>query len=170
METQTPQAPYIPTLPAPTTPDPHQTESQDAPWLDPTTDALRLVDHRTRRRAIAAELAAPGRYLALQDGEETLLVALEREVTHMGRGFTADVRIEDQRVSRRHAILVQRGARVRLLDDRSSNGTFVNGRRIIESDLEDGDVILIGPVAMRYVEIALLAQATGTRLSRAILR
>jgi pSer/pThr/pTyr-binding forkhead associated (FHA) protein len=33
----------------------------------------------------------------------------------------------------------------------------VNGRRIIESELRDGDVILIGPVALRYVEVALRA-------------
>jgi len=155
MVTQTPQTPYLPLSPAPTSPDPHETAYHDAPWLDPTTDALRLVDHRARRRAIPAELAAPGRYLALNDGQKALLVALEREVTHIGRGFTSDLRIEEHRVSRRHAILVQRGPSVRLLDDRSANGTFVNGRRIIESDLENGDVLLIGPVALRYVEIPL---------------
>ena len=157
MATHAPQPPYAPLEPAPTVPDPHQTAAHGSPWLDPTTDALRLVDHRARRRAIPAELATPGRYLELRDGETTLLVALETEVTHVGRGFTADLRLEEQRVSRRHAILVQRGAHVRLLDDRSSNGTFVNGRRIVESELRDGDVILIGPVVLRYVEIALRA-------------
>jgi len=145
--------------PAPTTPDPYRTASQEAPWLSPVIDGLRLLDHRARRRAIPAELAAPGRYLALQDGETSLLVPLEREITHLGRSFTADLRLEEHRVSRRHAVLVQRGAHVRLLDDRSSNGTFVNGCRIIESELRDGDVILIGPVELRYVEVTLSAQA-----------
>jgi pSer/pThr/pTyr-binding forkhead associated (FHA) protein len=88
-----------------------------------------------------------------------MLLALDREVTHLGRGFTADLRLEEQRVSRRHAILAQRGASVRLLDDRSANGTFVNGRRIVESDLNDGDVILIGPVVLRYIEVPLIAVA-----------
>ena len=143
--------------PAPVTPDPHQTASHDAPWLHPITDALGLVDYRVRRHAVPARSAAPGRYLALEDGADSLLVPLEREVTHLGRGFTADLRLDEHRVSRTHAILVQRGARVRLLDDRSSNGTFVNGRRIIESGLRDGDVILIGPVVLRYVEIPLAA-------------
>jgi pSer/pThr/pTyr-binding forkhead associated (FHA) protein len=143
--------------PAPISPDPHETARFESPWLDPTTDALPLIDHRARRRAMPAELAAPGRYLALTDGDTTMLVELEREVTHIGRGFTADLRLEEHRVSRRHAILVQRGARVRLLDDRSANGTFVNGRRIIESELRDGDVVLIGPVALRYVEVSLKA-------------
>jgi hypothetical protein len=164
MATQTspPTSPY--TTPAATIPDPHETASHESPWLDPIGDALPLIDHRARRRAVPAEQAPPGRYLALTDGDETMLVSLEREVTHIGRGFTSDVRLEEHRVSRRHAILVQRGARVRLLDDRSANGTFVNGRRIVESDLLDGDVVLIGPVALRYVEIALSADSSRTRL------
>jgi pSer/pThr/pTyr-binding forkhead associated (FHA) protein len=155
MATETEQPPKTGSSLAPATGDPGHTAPHDAPWLDPTNDALPLIDHRARRRAIAVENAAPGRYVALTNGEETMLVALDREVTHIGRGFAADLRLEEQRVSRRHAILVQRGARVRLLDDRSANGTYVNGRRIVESELRDGDVILIGPVALRYVEVAL---------------
>jgi pSer/pThr/pTyr-binding forkhead associated (FHA) protein len=148
---------------APTSPDPHETAMLDAPWLDPTTDALPLVDHRARRRAMPVEDAAPGRYLALTDGAVTMLVELEREVTHIGRGYAADLRLEEHRVSRRHAILVQRGARVRVLDDRSANGTFVNGRRIVESELRDGDVVLIGPVELRYVEVSLTPEPATIR-------
>ena len=161
MPTQVQHLPDPLAMPVPTIPGRHETAAHQAPWLDPIVDALPLVDHRARRRAIPAQDAAPGRYLALQDGEETVLVALDREVTHLGRGFTADVRLEEQRVSRRHAILVQRGATVRLLDDRSANGTFVNGRRIVESDLNDGDVILIGPVLLRYVEVPLVDAAVA---------
>jgi pSer/pThr/pTyr-binding forkhead associated (FHA) protein len=50
-------------------------------------------------------------------------------------------------------MLVQRPAGPRLLDDRSSNGTFVNGRRIVQADLRDGDVIVLGRVVLRYLEI-----------------
>jgi hypothetical protein len=162
MAIHTPPTPYTPAA-FPTTPETHETARHEAPWLNPTTDALPLIDHRAHGRAVPVELAAPGRYLELTDGNETMLVRLEREVTHIGRGFRADLRLEEQRVSRRHAILVQRGERVRLLDDRSSNGTFVNGRRIIESELRDGDVMLIGPVALRYVEVALSAGSTRLR-------
>jgi hypothetical protein len=154
MATQISPPPYSPVAPAPAAPDPHATEPLETPWLEPAGDALRLSDYRARRRAIAPEGAAPGRYLELSDGEASSLLPLEREVTHIGRGFTADLRLEDHRVSRTHAILVQRGATVRVLDDRSANGTFVNGRRIAESELQDGDVILIGPVVLRYVEIS----------------
>ena len=154
---------HTPLAPAPMTPDPHETAAQEAPWRGPPANALGLVDYRVRRRAIQANLAAPGRYLALADGDTAMLVPLEREVTHLGRGFTADLRLEEQRVSRTHAILVQRGARVRLLDDRSANGTFVNGRRVVESELRDGDVILIGPVMLRYIEISPRTGAPAVR-------
>jgi pSer/pThr/pTyr-binding forkhead associated (FHA) protein len=96
---------------------------------------------------------APGRYLALADGEEQRLLALSRPITHIGRGFTATIQLEDPGVSRRHAILTQRRDSVRILDDRSSNGTFVNGRRILEAELHDGDVIVIGGVVLVYVDM-----------------
>ncbi len=48
---------------------------------------------------------------------------------HIGRGLSADLHLDENSVSRRHAILVPRPGGARILDDRSSNGTFVNGRR-----------------------------------------
>jgi len=56
-------------------------------------------------------------------------------------------------VSRRHAILVPRPGGARILDDRSANGTFVNGRRIQQADLCDGDVIVVGRVVLRYLDL-----------------
>ena len=79
---------------------------------------------------------------------------LDEKVIHIGRGLTSDVRIEEQRVSRSHAILVRHGHHTRLLDNRSANGTFVNGRQIIATNIADGDVIRIGPVVMTYVQVA----------------
>jgi hypothetical protein len=132
--------------------DQHLTEPLDARFGDPV-DALPLLEHRLRRRAVAVDLATPGTYLAIDAGDQTLLLRLERDITHIGRGFAADLRLDDDRVSRRHAIVVRRGAHIHLLDDRSSNGTFVNGRRILDARLRDGDVIRLGPVALRYVEL-----------------
>jgi pSer/pThr/pTyr-binding forkhead associated (FHA) protein len=42
---------------------------------------------------------------------------------------------------------------VRILDDRSANGTFVNGRRVVEADLHDGDVVVLGRVVLTYREV-----------------
>ena len=133
--------------------DDQPTEAHDA-QLDHPIDALPLLEHRLRRRAVPIELALPGRYLAIDAGDETLLLRLESEVTHIGRGLATDLRLDHDGVSRRHAIVLRRSTDTRLLDDRSSNGTFVNGRRILNARLRDGDLIHLGPVALRYVDLS----------------
>ena len=126
----------------------------EAGATEPILDALALLDHRTRQRAIGRRLAPFGHYLAFEEDGEQWLVPIESNVTHIGRGLTAHVRIEEQRVSRSHAILVRHGHHTRLLDNRSANGTFVNGRRIVATNIVDGDVIRIGPVVMTYLQVA----------------
>jgi hypothetical protein len=113
-----------------------------------------LLDHRTRERLIPHEGAPGGRYLSLDHDGEVMLIPLERPITHIGRGLVADVRLEDSQVSRRHAILALRGDGARILDDRSYNGTFVNGRRVTVEHLSDGDVLRFGRAVFRYVEIS----------------
>jgi FHA domain len=125
----------------------------DAPTTEPILDSLALLDHRTRHRALSRHLAPFGHYLAFEQDGEQWLVPIDSNVTHIGRGLTADVRLEEQRVSRTHAILVRQGHHIRLLDNRSANGTFVSGRRIIATNVADGDVIRIGPVVMTYLHV-----------------
>lgn len=116
-------------------------------------DSLMRLDHRTRGRAVTQRLARRGPHLAVGEGLQTRLIPLEEKITHVGRGLTADIRVEDQGVSRTHAIIVRHGRHARILDNRSSNGTYLNGRRIMATNLHNGDVIWIGPIAMQYVEI-----------------
>jgi pSer/pThr/pTyr-binding forkhead associated (FHA) protein len=75
------------------------------------------------------------------DGQK---IALAEGTTRIGRSPTADICLEDPSVSRRHAMLLREGDRVRLLDDRSLNGVFVNGERVTAKVLEDGDVLTLG--------------------------
>ncbi len=118
-------------------------------------DAFRLLDDRTRTRATSSLSQVPrGHYLELEDGDRRRYVLLDRSITHIGRGFTADLRLEQSHVSVSHAILVRHGRHMRVLDNRSSNGTFVNDRRIVATNLEHGDVLRIGPVAMRYIVVS----------------
>ena len=71
--------------------------------------------------------------------------SLQGEGTRVGRARSADLRLDDPTVSRRHAIVRHRPAGVRILDDRSLNGIWVAGRRVIDSmELHDGDRIEIG--------------------------
>jgi pSer/pThr/pTyr-binding forkhead associated (FHA) protein len=86
----------------------------------------------------------PGEYLFYEEGDELHTVALTREWTRIGRSLAADVRFDDPTVSRRHALIVRQPDGVRLLDDRSLNGVFVNGARVDGKALSDGDEIIVG--------------------------
>ncbi|MGH2865333.1 MAG: FHA domain-containing protein [Solirubrobacteraceae bacterium] len=117
--------------------------------FDPTT----CLDETVRHRAMALDRLEPGRYIEVQGPERALVIALTGEAMHIGRGLSADLRLDESSVSRRHAILVPRSSGARILDDRSSNGTFVNGRRVQQAVLRNGDVVTIGRVVMRYLEL-----------------
>jgi len=130
-----------------------ETAPLEAGETAPIPCSLALLDHRTRSHAIRRRLAPFGHYLAFADNGADWLVPLDRKVVHIGRGLTSDLRIEEQRVSRSHAILVRHGHHTRLLDNRSANGTYVNGRQIIAANIADGDVIRIGAVVMTYVQV-----------------
>lgn len=91
-------------------------------------------------------LARTGHHLALcEDGEEIEVFPIERGWTRIGRSVAADVRLDDPSVSRRHALVVaEPGQGLRVLDDRSLNGVFVNGEPVEWGPLEDGDELTIG--------------------------
>src|SRR5215210_9249296 len=111
-------------------------------------DALPRLSPRSRETTIARGRPEPGRYLVVEDGSEQRLLRVDPGITHIGRGWGAEVRLDDQAVSRRHAMLVNRSRELRILDDRSANGTYVNGRRVTEAALTDGDVVVIGAVVL----------------------
>src|SRR5260370_19306251 len=73
------------------------------------------------------------------------VVPLLAEVTTVGRGDGADVRLDDPTVSVLHAELVRRGPYAYVADmGLSANGTTVNGRPVTRRLLADGDVICFG--------------------------
>jgi pSer/pThr/pTyr-binding forkhead associated (FHA) protein len=117
--------------------------------FDPTA----CLDERVRHRAALADPVEPGRYLQVDGPERSVMIPLGSEPIHVGRGLSADLHLDENSVSRRHAILVPRPSGARILDDRSSNGTFVNGRRIQQAELQNGDVIVLGRIMLRYLEV-----------------
>jgi pSer/pThr/pTyr-binding forkhead associated (FHA) protein len=64
------------------------------------------------------------------------------------------VRFDDPTVSRRHALIVRQPDGVRLLDDRSLNGVFVNGARVDGKALEDGDEIIVGRYRLSFLSVS----------------
>jgi pSer/pThr/pTyr-binding forkhead associated (FHA) protein len=116
-------------------------------------DPIECLDDSVRRRAEESPSEQPGRYVEVQGPDRTLTIPLSDETVRIGRGLGADLRLDEASVSRRHAILVSGPDGARILDDRSSNGTLVNGRRVQQADLVHGDVIVIGRVVLRYVQV-----------------
>jgi pSer/pThr/pTyr-binding forkhead associated (FHA) protein len=89
-------------------------------------------------------------YLEIETGGDRRVVPLSDEVIHLGRGLSADVRLDDTTVSRKHAVIVRRPEGAVILDDRSMNGVWLNGERVTEAPLADGDAIRLGRVELRF--------------------
>ena len=83
-------------------------------------------------------------------------IPLDREEVILGRSLEADVRVNDSRVSRSHAKIssvldTETGELTyRLTDLGAPNGTFLNGERISEETLHNGDKIAIGKHILRF--------------------
>jgi len=87
-------------------------------------------------------------FLRIEDNGE--VIPLRGEVTTVGRGRGADIRLDDPSVSRLHAELVRRGPYVYVVDlGLSRNGTRVNGRPVARRVLDDGDVLSFGAARCR---------------------
>lgn len=81
-----------------------------------------------------------GRRIDLNDDE--LLV---------GRASDCAIVIDNDSVSRHHATLVRVMGRWIVIDQQSTNGTFLNNRRVERTELKDGELLRIGKVALKYV-------------------
>jgi predicted RNA-binding Zn-ribbon protein involved in translation (DUF1610 family) len=107
-------------------------------------------------RQARAGLPAPGRYIAYRDDEgdeETRVFPIEPGWTRIGRSVAADIRLDDPSVSRRHALVVSEpNESLRVLDDRSLNGVFLNGEMVEWGELEDVDELRIGRYRLFVLE------------------
>ena len=79
-------------------------------------------------------------------------IALARTIVSIGRDPSNDVVLPDAMVSRRHAVIEYRGSQYFLRDCNSSNGSLVNGDRVSERNLRDGDLVAIGTARLLFRE------------------
>lgn len=95
--------------------------------------------------ALALELeggSSPGRVILLAEGAEILI----------GRETDLEVVLaSDDRVSRKHARIAVTGGEATLQDLGSTNGTFLNGRKVKREKLAAGDRIRVGAAVIRVV-------------------
>jgi hypothetical protein len=109
-----------------------------------------------------ANLGVAGKYLAYEESGRRIVVPVSREWTRIGRSLAADVRFDDATVSRRHALIVSQADGVKVLDDRSLNGVYVNGRRVEWSVLSDGDEILVGRHSIWFLDTTSVSSQVPT--------
>ncbi len=76
---------------------------------------------------------------------------LNRKELVLGRDAEATIRIEDEALSRRHALFEVHGDGFRVTDLSSTNGVFVNGERVEAAMLKHGDRLDLGSQKCKYV-------------------
>jgi two-component system cell cycle response regulator len=82
--------------------------------------------------------------------------AIEQSVLTIGRSSQCNIQIEDDKISRKHAEINFRDGLVWLTDLQSTNGSYVNSKRVSEISLNDGDLILIGRVLFKFIHSSLV--------------
>jgi pSer/pThr/pTyr-binding forkhead associated (FHA) protein len=75
-------------------------------------------------------------------GEGRFSITMVRAV--VGRGHQADIRVRDARMSRKHATIFFTGTEFRIRDEGSGNGTLLNGSRVVEYCVRNGDEVAMG--------------------------
>src|SRR5437879_1372871 len=104
-------------------------------------------------------MAQPGTLLVIGGNDRGKRFDLAGPETRVGRGTDQDVVLSDIAVSRRHFTVVFDGSRYKVKDLGSGNGTLVNGQRVDNYVLNDGDNIEIGQTVMRFEHSASRAHA-----------
>ena len=86
-------------------------------------------------------------------------LVLNRSLISIGRDPSNDVVLPDAMVSRRHAVIEYRGSQYYVRDCNSSNGSLVNGDRVSERSLRDGDLVAIGTARLLFREDLVLEES-----------
>ncbi|HTO95851.1 MAG TPA: adenylate/guanylate cyclase domain-containing protein [Myxococcales bacterium] len=102
-------------------------------------------------RVPAPAAAGSGPRLTLRGGNGEVVEYPLGQSNVLGRSTTASVRLADREVSRKHSQIDKEGEEYVLRDLGSSNGTFLNGKRIYgPARLNDGDEVMIGTSRMEF--------------------
>ena len=82
--------------------------------------------------------------------DENKVVYLKKEVITIGKLPENDIELNDNTVSRQHCRLVRMEKSFKLMDLKSTNGSFVNGKRVMEKVLQEGDKITVGRTTIEF--------------------
>ena len=125
------------------------------PGVSRPTDVLRLRDalHTAAPTIVHTFLLTGslyGRFAAMMSG---VPIVIGTEVNIYENKSPRHIAVERWLMAKTDRVVVSAES-VRVLDDRSANGTRVNGERVTGAELSDGDVIQVGQVVLTYREFA----------------
>lgn len=91
-------------------------------------------------------------FLIHKPDDETQIIKLEKETVTLGRKDNNDIIIDDVFVSRQHAEVQKKDKKYIIKDCKSRYGTFVNGEKICEIQLNYGDEVQVGNTLITFVD------------------
>ena len=120
----------------------------------PTCDYENLQDHRfctqCGSKLETPEKVAP-KLVVLRENEQLVFFTLSGVKNILGRDVDSDVVIEDEKISRKHAIIYQEDRKFWIEDLNSKNGVYLNGKKISTREhLSDGYLIKLGSTIFRF--------------------
>ncbi len=115
--------------------------------------------HRTDEPTLIYENEVP---LNKQDADQASLVIIHGENLGkryeikgkeliIGRSTQVEIHINEENISRKHARVYKKNKIFILEDMNSTNGTFVNTKRVEVRELNDGDLILVGATLFKFI-------------------
>lgn len=91
-----------------------------------------------------ADSISEGRLIVVDGVNEGRSWIVGTDPLYIGRGKDQDVHLDDPNVSRGHAVIYYREHRYWIEDRNSTNGLWLNGRRVDKAVLHDGDIVRVG--------------------------
>ncbi|QMU60735.1 MAG: AAA family ATPase [Gammaproteobacteria bacterium] len=98
----------------------------------------------------AVNFDTPAKLIDLMHENEVREYELKDDETTLGRIGTNDIRLSDEMVSGHHAKVIRFQNNYFIEDIASTNGSFVNGKRVHKCVLKDGDKISFGPYKLMF--------------------
>ena len=112
------------------------------------TNPGEIVKNDPKKTIISGSTAAPTLKVYLSGGEQTY--TLKPSQISIGRKDSNIIVIQEQTISSSHAQINFEGGQYVLTDLNSTNGTFVNGKRITKQALRNGDLVRMGAIEMKF--------------------
>jgi pSer/pThr/pTyr-binding forkhead associated (FHA) protein len=112
------------------------------------TNPGEVVKNDPKKTIIAGSATAPTLKVYMGTGAQTY--TLKPSQISIGRKDTNTIVIQEQTISSNHAQINFEGGQYVLTDLNSTNGTFVNGKRITKQALRNGDLVRMGAIEMKF--------------------